>query len=71
MTILRRGGYFDEIGKENFFESKAEAIGEVFERLDRNVCLRCDRRIFNECRALPKLEEDAEGVSGDAPPRQE
>ena len=71
MAILRRGGYFDEIGEENFFESKAEAIGEVFGRLDRNVCLRCDLRIFNECRALPKLEGDAGGSSGDEPPRQE
>ena len=60
MAILRRGGYFEEIGEENFFVSKAEAIGEVFERLDRNICLRCDRRIFNECRALPKLEQSEE-----------
>ena len=62
MEILRRGGYLDEIGEENFFLSKAEAIGAVFERLDRGICLRCDARIFNECRALPKLklEEDEE-----------
>ena len=64
MEILRRGGYRDEIGEENFFPSKAEAIGEVFARLDRSVCLRCEVRIFNECRALPKLEED-----GEVPPR--
>ena len=55
-AILRRGGYTDENGEENFFDSKAEAIGTVFERLDRNICLRCDNRIFNECRALPILE---------------
>ena len=60
MAILRRGGYFEEIGEENFFVSKAEAIGEVFERLDRNICLRCERRIFNECRALPKLQQSEE-----------
>ena len=59
MEILRRGGYHEEIGEENFFLSKAEAIGEVFGRLDRSVCLRCEVRIFNECRALPRLEEDA------------
>ena len=57
MEILRRGGYRDEIGEENFFLSKAEAIAEVFARLDRGICLRCDARIFNECRALPRLEE--------------
>lgn len=61
MEILRRGGYLDEIGEENLFLSKAEAIGGVFERLDRSICLRCDARIFNECRALPKLEEGGEG----------
>ena len=53
MAILRRGGYAEEIGDENFFTSKAEAIGHIFERLDRNICVRCDKRIFNECRALP------------------
>ena len=60
MEILRRGGYRDEIGEENFFGSKAEAIGEVFERLDRSICLRCRLRIFNECRALPALAEGGE-----------
>ena len=60
MEILRRGGYYDEIGEDNFFLSKAEAIGEVFGRLDRSVCLRCEVRIFNECLALPKIEEDGE-----------
>ena len=64
MAILRRGGYFDEIGEERFFLSKAEAIGGVFERLDRSICLRCEARIFNECRALPKIE-----VCGEEPSR--
>ena len=63
MEILRRGGYLDEIGEENLFLSKAEAIGGVFERLDRSICLRCDARIFNECRALPRLDEGGEGSS--------
>ena len=62
MAILRRGGYYDEIGEENFFASKSEAIAEVFERLDRDICLRCDLRIFNECQALPKLDESEEGA---------
>ena len=63
MSILRRGGYYDEIGEENFFHSKSEAIAEVFKRLDRDVCLRCDLRIFNECHALPKLEDGEEEVA--------
>ena len=61
MEILRRGGYLDEIGEENLFLSKAEAIGGVFEHLDRSICLRCDARIFNECRSLPRLGEGGEG----------
>ena len=65
MEILRRGGYLDEIGEENLFLSKAEAIGAVFERLDRSICLRCDARIFNECRALPKLEEGGQEPARD------
>ena len=63
MSILRRGGYYDEIGEENFFHSKSEAIAEVFKRLDRDICLRCDLRIFNECHALPKLEDGEEEVA--------
>ena len=57
MEILRRGGYHDEFGEESFFLSKSEAIGEVFGRLDRSVCLRCEARIFNECRTVPKLDD--------------
>jgi len=63
MEILRRGGYHDEIGEENFFASKAEAIANVFGRLDRDICLRCDARIFNECQSLPRLEEGGEESS--------
>ena len=29
MEILRRGGYRDEIGEENFFQSKSEAIAHT------------------------------------------
>jgi SulP family sulfate permease len=56
VDILRRGGYLDEIGQDILFDTKGEAIASVFERLDRGICVRCDRRIFNECRTLPKVE---------------
>jgi sulfate permease, SulP family len=42
-----------EIGEDNVFRSKAEAVARVFERLDRTVCATCTRRIFLECRSLP------------------
>ncbi|MFZ5761690.1 MAG: SulP family inorganic anion transporter [Thermodesulfobacteriota bacterium] len=50
---FQKGGYLDEIGAENIFESKDEAIAGIFRRLDRSVCARCTRRIFLECMTLP------------------
>lgn len=50
---LRRGGYIQEIGDENMFSSKTEAIAEIFATLDKDICARCDKRIFNECQSIP------------------
>ncbi|MDT8384472.1 MAG: SulP family inorganic anion transporter [Gammaproteobacteria bacterium] len=50
---LRRGGYIQEIGEENMFSSKTEAIAEIFATLDKDICARCDKRIFNECQSIP------------------
>ncbi len=64
--LLERGGYLQDVGEENLFDTKGEAIAEIFQRLDRGICVRCDKRIFNECRAVPKVEiegeEPAEGA---------
>jgi SulP family sulfate permease len=49
---LRKGGYLEEFGAENVFQSKGEAIAAIFERLDRERCRRCDKRIFSECAAV-------------------
>jgi len=54
--LLERGGYLEDVGAENIFFTKGEAISEIFQRLDRGICVRCDKRIFNECRAVPKVE---------------
>ncbi|MBE0612573.1 MAG: SulP family inorganic anion transporter [Burkholderiales bacterium] len=51
--MLERSGHLDEIGRENIFTDKSEAIGTVFTRLDRLVCKTCHARIFNECATLP------------------
>lgn len=51
--MLERRGYMQQIGRENIFEGKSEAIGGVFARLDRSVCHSCRARIFRECAALP------------------
>jgi SulP family sulfate permease len=52
--LLERGGYMGEIGRENVFRGKREAIGGVFTRLDRSICARCRARIFEECASVPK-----------------
>jgi len=46
---LRRGGYIQEIGDENMFSSKTEAVAEIFQTLDKSICTTCDKRIFKEC----------------------
>ena len=50
---LRRGGYLREIGEQSLFTSKSRAIATIFERLDKDICATCTRRIFKECQALP------------------
>jgi SulP family sulfate permease len=55
--LMRRAGIAAEIGEENFFASKGEAIASVFEKLDRNVCAQCRRRVFNECKTLPRVDQ--------------
>ena len=47
--ILRRGQFVQEIGPENIFNTKAEAIATIYSRLNRQRCAGCERRIFNEC----------------------
>jgi len=77
--LLERGGYLRDVGEENLFDTKGEAIAEIFQRLDRGICVRCEKRIFNECRAVPKVEIEDEviveiempeaGEGADAPAR--
>ena len=58
--LLERGGYLQDVGEENIFDTKGEAISKIFLRLDRGICVRCEKRIFNECRAVPKVEIEGE-----------
>ena len=51
---LERSGYLDEIGRENIFESKGEAIETIFRRLDPSVCAGCPRRVFRECHEVDR-----------------
>jgi len=55
--MLERSGHIEQIGRENIFAGKYEAINGVFARLDRSICRTCRARIFNECAALPPPED--------------
>ena len=50
---IQQEGYLDLIGAGNIFESKDEAIAEIFTRLDKEICAHCKNRIFLECLTLP------------------
>lgn len=50
---FKRGPYLAAIGDQNIFRSKTEALENIFKRLDKEVCARCDKRIFRECQTLP------------------
>jgi len=50
--------YLLEIGAENIFESKAEAIAGIFAVLDRDICRHCQARIFKECATVPMPGEE-------------
>src|SRR5206468_12586471 len=51
--LLERGGYMAELGRENVFGGKREAIGGVFTRLDLSICATCRARIFEESASVP------------------
>ena len=47
--ILKKGGFRDEIGEENFYVDKKDAIHAIYKKLDKNICDSCEARIFHEC----------------------
>lgn len=55
--VMKRGGYLEEIGQDNIFDSKSDAIVGIFDRLDRNICANCDSRIFIECATIEPIKK--------------
>jgi SulP family sulfate permease len=54
--VFNRGGYCEEIGESNIFDSKIDAISTIFEKLDPAICATCENRIFLECQSIKKIE---------------
>jgi cob(I)alamin adenosyltransferase len=48
--MLKKGGYEADIGAENVFSQKPDAIAGIYPRLDSETCRACKSRIFRECR---------------------
>jgi SulP family sulfate permease len=50
---LERCGCLGTDGERNVFQSKEAAIHAIFQKLDKSVCVRCEKRIFRECQEVP------------------
>jgi SulP family sulfate permease len=57
--FMRKSGLIDQIGEENIFDSKSEAIQAIFLKLQRETCRQCERRIFQECQSVPVVKKVA------------
>lgn len=57
--VFDRGGYAEEIGEANIFDGKLDAISTIFGRLDKDICARCEHRIFLECQTIDKMEPES------------
>jgi len=53
-AVLRNGGFLAELGEENLFRSKRDAIPAIVAQLDPAICARCTARVFRECADQPK-----------------
>jgi SulP family sulfate permease len=51
-SFLNRGGFIHDLGLGNVFSTKNDAIKNIFDRLDKSICERCDKRIFLECQSV-------------------
>jgi SulP family sulfate permease len=56
--LFTRCEYLADIGSENIFSSKKEALAEIFKLLNKEICGHCRARIFLECKSVPQPEPD-------------
>ncbi len=48
--VLKKGGFYDKIGADNFFSDKNKAIKSIYKKLDSDICSSCPAKIFSECK---------------------
>jgi SulP family sulfate permease len=53
VDMLEHGRFSSQIGRDNIFDRRTEAISGAFAHLDRSICARCRVRIFTECASVP------------------
>ncbi len=50
--VLDRGGYMNILDQGTIYDSKEDAILGIFNRLNKDICKNCDKRIFQECKTI-------------------
>jgi SulP family sulfate permease len=67
MGLLTRGGYLHDIGADNIFPPQSRAVGFIYPKLDTDICRKCDRQIFRECKTtLPNGEPRGQDMTAAA-----
>ncbi|EGV52704.1 SulP family inorganic anion transporter [Candidatus Endoriftia persephone] len=51
---LERFGALDVINPNHIFQSKTDSIRAIYQKLNREICRGCDKRIFRECNDVSK-----------------
>jgi len=46
---LENCGSLDEIDSRHVFEGKHTAVHAIYQKLDKSICAKCEKRIFSEC----------------------
>ena len=52
--FMEKVNFVNEIGRDNFFDTKSEAIKVLYDRLDKSKCEKCQALVFNECTKMQR-----------------
>ncbi|MBU1138561.1 MAG: SulP family inorganic anion transporter [Proteobacteria bacterium] len=55
-AYFRLANYLLDIGTDYIYDSKKDALADIYTRLDKQICADCKKRIFLECRSIEKAE---------------